>query len=276
MAGAVEVRAALIRRNRHSRQGAILTRLDDFLLKHRSLVRKLLLAAAVALPALALVAALLVRLRIVDLGARSGAAVTFLVFYVAPLFIAAPLWLRERVDVVGRARVLDLAVVALAFARFVGGGILPFSGHMLFLTYSLLARPISFRYRLLAVALLIETTVFKLWIWRDPRSWGLGLALGLAAAVAWWLVRKPVLPMNPQADEVKSAAYLTWAEWGPDARIPRDERLASLYPAVSAGERQAWQQEFARVGRFIDRVAQAGAEKTFSRERFTASIRQAC
>jgi hypothetical protein len=154
---------------------------------HRALARRALLAAAVALPALALVAAVLVWARVVDLGATRRPAVTFLVLYVAPLFLAAPLWLRERLGVGGAARLVDLAVLALAFARFTGGGILPFSGHMLFLTYSVLAGPVSLRYRALALALLIETTVFKLWIWRDPRSWGLGLVLGLFAWVIWRL-----------------------------------------------------------------------------------------
>jgi hypothetical protein len=154
-------------------------------------VRRALLVIAVVFPVLALLAAVLVRMHVVDLGARTGAASTFLVLYAAPLFLAAPVWLRERVDVARRSLPLDLAVTVLALARFVlGSAVLPFSGHMLFLTYSLLAGPVSARYRWLAMALLAETTYSKLWIWRDPRSWALGLVLGLAAAAAWWLMRK--------------------------------------------------------------------------------------
>lgn len=167
-----------------SRISRPLSRLDAFLGAHDALIRRVLLAAAVAFPAAALAAAVLVRSGGVDFGARSGAAATFLVWYVAPLFLAAPLWLRERLHVTGRTHALDAAVTVLAFARFVSGGLLPFSGHMLFLSYSALTPPATRGYRVLALALLIETTIFKLWIWRDPRSWGLGLVLGLLAAAS--------------------------------------------------------------------------------------------
>ncbi|HEX6750530.1 MAG TPA: hypothetical protein VF092_24790 [Longimicrobium sp.] len=163
-----------------------MNRLDKFIAAHREMIRRALLVAALALPALAIVGAVLIWARVVDLGARSDAAATFLVLYYGPLFVAAPLWVRERLDLGGWARIVDGGVLVLAFARMTGGEVLPYSGHMLFLTYSLLATPISARYRLLAVALLAETTVFKLWIWRDWRSWPLGLILGLAAAFMWW------------------------------------------------------------------------------------------
>ncbi|MBA2670105.1 MAG: hypothetical protein H0U67_07035, partial [Gemmatimonadetes bacterium] len=58
---------------------------------------------------------------------------------------------------------------------------LPFSGHMLFLTYSGLVTRHAW-YRVLAAVLLAETTVFKLWLWDDPSSWVWGLALGAVAA----------------------------------------------------------------------------------------------
>jgi hypothetical protein len=140
-----------------------------------------LLIAATAFPLLTFAAAVVIALHAVDLGAKTGAAVAFLVAYVAPLVIAAPLWLRGRLEVPMRTRVVDIVVLALAFARFVTG-LLPFSGHMLFVTYSLLARPVSPRYRWVAGALLVETTLYKLWQWHDPRSWGIGLAAGLVAA----------------------------------------------------------------------------------------------
>jgi hypothetical protein len=62
------------------------------------------------------------------------------------------------------------------------GEVLPFSGHMLFLTYSGLTTTARW-YRWLALVLLAETTVFKLWVWRDVYSWSLGLVIGLVAAV---------------------------------------------------------------------------------------------
>ena len=164
----------------------ILNRLDPFIAAHRALIRRVLLVAAIALPVLSVVGAMLIRARVIDLGARSDAAAKFLVLYYGPLFVAAPLWVRERLDARGSSRAIDAVVLVLAFARMVGGEVLPYSGHMLFLVYSLLAAPVSARYRLLALALLAETTVFKLWLWRDPRSWTLGLILGLAAAFVGW------------------------------------------------------------------------------------------
>lgn len=73
----------------------------------------------------------------------SWAAARFLTLYVAPLLLAAPLWARERLRALGAAGstrwwriALDAAVVLLSIARFVVGEVLPFSGHMLFLTYT--------------------------------------------------------------------------------------------------------------------------------------------
>jgi hypothetical protein len=38
-------------------------------------------------------------------------------------------------------------------------------------------------FRLFSVPLLLGTTYFKLWIWRDPHSWIWGLGLGCSAAL---------------------------------------------------------------------------------------------
>lgn len=140
-------------------------------------IRRLLVWGAVVLPAAAIAAALVV---------HGWAAQRFLAFYVAPLFLAAPLWVRLRLEAKsiewnGRT-IVDIAVLVLSFLRFVLGEILPFSGHMLFLVYSGLTTRERW-YQLLGLVLLIETTVFKLWLWRDRYSWGLGLALGLLAAL---------------------------------------------------------------------------------------------
>jgi hypothetical protein len=123
----------------------------------------------------------------------SWAAARFLALYVAPLFLAAPLWAREQLRAIvatdgeaGWRLLLDAAVVLLSLARFVFGEVLPFSGHMLFLTYTVLL-PASRAYRWLAVVLLVETTIFKLLLWADGSSWAIGLALGaLAAGVVSW------------------------------------------------------------------------------------------
>jgi hypothetical protein len=119
----------------------------------------------------------------------SWPAVRFLLAYVAPMCLAVPWWARERVRAFAQAPgiasgrlLLDAAVVVLAIARFGIGERLPFSGHMLFLSYSLLTTPAR-GYRLAALVLVIETTIFKLLVWQDVQSWAIGLVLGLVAAV---------------------------------------------------------------------------------------------
>jgi hypothetical protein len=118
----------------------------------------------------------------------SWPAARFLALYVAPLFLAAPLWARERLRAFVRTPrdpawrlVVDVAVVLLSVARFVAGETLTFSGHMLFLTYTALL-PASRAYRVVTAGLLVETTVFKLVLWNDVTSWSLGLVLGVLAA----------------------------------------------------------------------------------------------
>jgi hypothetical protein len=137
---------------------------------------RLLFASAVVLPLISIVSAFFV---------EDAAGQRFLVAYVAPLFLAAPLWVRTRLKSYalhfGTRGAIDLIIVGLSFARFVAGEILPFSGHMLFLTYSGITTSVPW-YRFLVLVLLVETTWFKLWVWRDATSWSLGLLLGLIAA----------------------------------------------------------------------------------------------
>lgn len=106
----------------------------------------------------------------------------FVLFYVAPIVPAVVLWGRERLrdpaGYSGTALGLDVAVFILSGIRFLAG-IFPFSGHMLFLTYALCTVP-SRPYRLLALALWVETGYFKFFLWDDPRSWAIGLVCGLA------------------------------------------------------------------------------------------------
>lgn len=114
----------------------------------------------------------------------------FIVLYTAPTIAAVGLWLRERIV---RYRgehhplyVLDAGVFLLAALRTATGA-LPFSGHMLFFTYSLIVTP-SALYRTIALAIIAETTWFKLIVWDDPTSWSMGLAMGIilgATHVAW-------------------------------------------------------------------------------------------
>lgn len=112
----------------------------------------------------------------------------YLIFYVAPLFFAAPFWVRLRLEhgwpeLNGRF-LLDVAVLGLSILRFLIGSLFPYSGHTLFLTYSALTTPHR-AYRYLAAVLLVEVTFFKLWLWRDPYTWLLGGVLGLLAYERW-------------------------------------------------------------------------------------------
>ncbi|HJR65786.1 MAG TPA: hypothetical protein VJ802_05120 [Gemmatimonadaceae bacterium] len=111
----------------------------------------------------------------------------FFLLYVAPMLIVTPIWLHlrlaERRLSLSRRWLLDAVVVFMAALRGIGVPGLPFSGHTLFLAYSgIVTRHRG--YRVLALLLMLETTVFKLWLWRDPKSWGLGIAIGVLLAVA--------------------------------------------------------------------------------------------
>ena len=113
------------------------------------------------------------------------------ILYVAPLTIAAPLWLRLRLYEPQRhpwpPRAVDASVVAICIFRFFRPELLPFSGHTLFLSYSALSTRRRW-YLALAAILLVETTIFKFLVWGDASSWWIGLALGTAlAAVQRWL-----------------------------------------------------------------------------------------
>ncbi len=116
----------------------------------------------------------------------SWGSVRYFMLYAAPLLVAVALWGRARLRVIEAlpplTLVMDIVVVALAFVRFVLGEIHPLSGHMLFLTYSAITTRAA-SYRWLAGLLLLQTTAFKLLIWRDPQSWKWGLIAGLVAAI---------------------------------------------------------------------------------------------
>ena len=110
----------------------------------------------------------------------------FLLVYFAPVLAYGAAWLRERLAHIDRIAPPLLAIDAFAFAagalRAAGGwGVLPYSGHMLFLSYAV-ATPGPRSLRLIALALVAMTSWFKLVLWHDVRSWSLGLALGLMLA----------------------------------------------------------------------------------------------
>ncbi len=126
----------------------------------------------------------------------------FLLFYMAPLFAFGAVWARATLstmdDVDPRVVLVDgLAFVAGAIRAGGGWGILPYSGHMLFLTFVALTTD-DRRFRWTAVALLAITSWFKLMLWHDWRSWSLGVVLGAAFVVARRIVlHRPSLMRPP-------------------------------------------------------------------------------
>ena len=166
--------------------GDVVGQLSAIMVAHRARLGRWLAAAALVIPAAAVVAGLA---HYAATGNTAG--VRFLALYAAPLFLAAPLWARHRLAGLESRptpiQAMDAGVLVLSLARFAADSIFPFSGHMLFLTYSGLTVRARW-YRILAAVLLAETTVFKLWLWRDVQSWSLGLGLGLTAAAAAALV----------------------------------------------------------------------------------------
>lgn len=75
-------------------------------------------------------------------------------------------------------------------------------------------------------------------------------------------------------DEVKSRAYLVWAEWGPNLSIPRAERLATEFPTVPATTRADWLQEFAAIEHAIWGAAEKGADKSMDLGQFAELLRK--
>ena len=106
--------------------------------------------------------------------------------YNGPLFILAIFWIFFRTQEYRRLRIpgvlLDVAVVAIAIARFFGSSIPP-SGHALLLTHTLIT--VSNRYyRLAALAMLIATAGLKI-SWHDFTSLGYGIVLGITTGMIW-------------------------------------------------------------------------------------------
>jgi hypothetical protein len=158
------------------------------LVRNRDRMRRVFAIAAVAVPLVFAAGALVV---------DGWAARRFLLLYVAPFFVAFLAWARIRVDALGRTSAGALAVDALAVVlgaiRFAGAPV-PFSGHMLFFAYSALTTR-SAPYRLLVVVLAVQTTWFKLVLWRDVASWALGIAAGVALAALRIIIHRSTRPV---------------------------------------------------------------------------------
>jgi hypothetical protein len=151
----------------------------DLALRHRAFLnRSIRFGGGIAFVAVNLIA--------ITVYGADWSAQRFLLIYLAPMLLYGAAWTRERLARVGRDPSPLLAVDAIAFVagalRAGGGwGVLPYSGHMLFLSYAAVA-PASIWLRLVALALIAMTTWFKLVLWHDVRTWSLGLVLGLVLA----------------------------------------------------------------------------------------------
>jgi hypothetical protein len=116
----------------------------------------------------------------------------FLLLYMAPLFAFGAAWARAVLSAIDhvepRVVLVDgLAFFAGAIRAWGGWGVLPYSGHMLFLTFVALTAG-DRRFRWTALVLLAVTSWFKLALWHDWRSWSLGVTLGVMFAVARGLI----------------------------------------------------------------------------------------
>ena len=76
----------------------------------------------------------------------------------------------------------DFMTVAIAASRMVITTT-PFSGHMVLFVYGLIAAGRMWL-RLVALALLIHTTVLKLFFWSDSSTWAFGLGIGAIVGIA--------------------------------------------------------------------------------------------
>jgi hypothetical protein len=113
----------------------------------------------------------------------------FLAIYIAPLLPTGAWWLSLRQHSWATAAPIrawaDVSAFVLGGLRVFGGwGVLPHSGHMLFLTYAV-ATTADLRFRAWAALLLVITTSYKLGLRHDWWSWSWGLGLGALAAVVW-------------------------------------------------------------------------------------------
>lgn len=151
--------------------------LDRALAARRPRIDRWLRWTSVALAIAALVVAVL---------SPDRAARRYWAVFVAPMLAAAPYWVRRRLARLERiptaARVLDGVVFLAALLRFVDVGGVPASGHTLFLTHTMVSvrEP---RWRVIAAALLVMTSWFKLAVWHDPQTWAVGIVAGLVTGV---------------------------------------------------------------------------------------------
>ena len=162
-------------------------RIIDFVNSHHRTIDRVLVFAGVILPAGAVAIAVI-------LYRGDWPTQRFLIIYMAPLFAFGAGWARRRLRILPS---LPPTVVALDAVAFVAGGLragggwglLPYSGHMLFLIFVVFGVHQG-RFRWSALALAAMTTWFKLVVWHDWQTWTLGLLAGVALATVQHIVNR--------------------------------------------------------------------------------------
>jgi hypothetical protein len=163
----------------------------SFSATQRARLDRVLLAAAVAVPLLTAAAALVV---------DGWPARRFLALYTAPFFFSFFVWARLRLRApeahTRGALAVDAAAVLAGALRLLSPAV-PWSGHMVFYTYSAFTTR-SLPYALLMLVLAGSATWFKLVLWDDPWSWGLGIVLGLFLAARRTVVHRARPAVAPE------------------------------------------------------------------------------
>jgi hypothetical protein len=150
----------------------------DLRLRTRSLIFHPVSVLAISI-ASALLYALWVNLRF------PGGNLTHHYIYVVPIVVPFVAFLLDRASRIHATPLLaaatDALVVFISLLRMLGHVPL-ISGHALFLGYALL-RPGSLVTRVSAALLLVETVYLKFFVWHDPVSPTIGIALATTAAL---------------------------------------------------------------------------------------------
>ena len=85
----------------------------------------------------------------------------------------------------------------------------------------------------------------------------------------WFFKRKP----SPSR-KTTNQAYRIYVEWGPDATIPRDQRLREQFPQADEATRRQWQGKFDSVSHLVWQCAEQGGPTRYTLQAFSKLVRQ--
>jgi hypothetical protein len=109
--------------------------------------------------------------------------IIFLLGYFLPIILLFLYWIKIKVENFQKVNLLfylDLVVTIIAGIRAINPlmPFLPYSGHVLFILYSMISTR-NRNYRILAGIMFAITTFFKIFIWHDYFSWLAGMILSM-------------------------------------------------------------------------------------------------